>query len=511
MGRARVGGTGRVVSENLPVFQTALAPSETQSRAPFVRHVMSTFGITVVQQFVGLARQILIAAYFGLSRSYDQYLVVYAVATMLAFNTASVFDTVAVSRLVRIRENAGKDAFWRSSNRLLLQAIFGGLLFAVGLVILVHPLLPIIAAGFTASERASVAELTVYFAPWILLVIPYYAISAHLKALWDFHWVFGAETAAMVVSCLVLWVWHDLVTWLPVAYGAGYLVALIVLALRRGISRSRDKDPPAELLRGMANQHLANQIGTVGGFVDRYFQSFLASGGISALGYTGQIVNNLSSLMTFREIYVVPLSSKIGRDEKLQRMLQGIVLISIPCTFFIAEFANPLVTTLFQRGQFTPEAATLTADILRISAISLISSSVLAPMARLFQILDRIAYSHVLYLVSLICTAAFQYLLVFRLGWDVYGVVWAGIANSAVVTLIVAGLIRHCGIVVKWHRVFGHALFAAVVSAAAVAVSWLGSARFAGLPALAIGGGLFGLVVAGCYFLVRRRLRLIIG
>jgi hypothetical protein len=132
-------------------------------------------------------------------------------------------------------------------------------------------------------------------------------------------------------------------------------------------------------------------------------------------------------------------------------------------------------------------------------------------MVRLFQILDRIAYSHVLYLVSLICTASFQYLLVFRLGWDVYGVVWAGIANSAVVTLIVAGLIRHCGIVVKWHHVFGHALFAAVISAAAVAVSWLGSARFAGLPALAIGGGLFGLVVAGCYFLVRRRLRLITG
>jgi hypothetical protein len=79
------------------------------------------------------------------------------------------------------------------------------------------------------------------------------------------------------------------------------------------------------------------------------------------------------------------------------------------------------------------------------------------------------------------------------------------------VTVVVAGLIRHCGVVVRWHRVLGHALFAAVVSAAAVAVSWLGTARFAGLPALVIGTGLFGLVVAGCYFLVRRRLRLIVG
>ena len=126
-------------------------------------------------------------------------------------------------------------------------------------------------------------------------------------------------------------------------------------------------------------------------------------------------------------------------------MLHGVVLISIPCALFVAEFARPLVTVLFQRGQFTPEAAILTSDILRISAFSLIISSVLAPMARLFQILDRISYSHVLYLVSLVCTAAFQYVLVFRMGWDVYGIAWASLANSAVVTLVVAGLVRRCG------------------------------------------------------------------
>jgi putative peptidoglycan lipid II flippase len=479
-------------------------------RAPFVRHVISTFSITVLQQFVGLARQILIAAYFGLSRSFDQYLVVYAVASMVVFNAASVFDSVAVSRLVRIREDAGDDAFWRSSNRLLLQAMLGGLLFAAGLFALVHLLMPIIAAGFSVDEIAAVAELTIYFAPWVLVVIPYYAVSAHLKSLWDFHWVFGAETVAMVVSILVLWRWHDSVACLPIAFGSGYIVAAIMLFFRRGLSRPKSGTPQG-LLRGMANQHLANQFGTAAGFVDRYFQSFLASGGISTLGYTGMIVNNLSSLMTFREIYVVPLSSEAGRDEKLQRMLHGVVLISVPCALFVAEFARPLVTVLFQRGQFTPEAAILTSDILRISAFSLIVTSVLAPMARLFQILDRISYSHVLYLVSLVCTAVFQYVLVFRMGWDVYGIAWASLANSTVVTLVVAGLVRRCGVIVTWYRVFAHALFAAAVSIAAVAVSWVGAAPFSDLPALVIGGGLFGLVVAGCYFLVRRRLRLIVG
>ena len=54
--------------------------------------------------------------------------------------------------------------------------------------------------------------------------------------------------------------------------------------------------------------------------------------------------------MTFREIYMVPLSVEAGRSERLERMLQGVVLISIPCVLFIAEFAKPIVAILFQRG-----------------------------------------------------------------------------------------------------------------------------------------------------------------
>ncbi len=480
-------------------------------RPRFIQHVISTFGITVLQQFVGLGRQILIAAYFGLSREYDQYLVIYAVANIAVFNLSSVFDTVAVSRLAKVRENDGDDAFWRNSNRLFLQSLFGGLLFCVGLLVAVHVLLPVIAAGFNDVDRASVQELVLYFTLWILVIVPYYAVSAHLKALWQFHWVFGAEIVAIIVSAAVLWLRHDTIVCLPLAYGAGYLIAFVILIVRRGLSRAKTHGRTVGLLRGMANQYLANQLGSVAGFVDRYFQSYLEIGGISALGYAGQIVNNLSSLMTFREIYVVPLSTEQGRNERLDRMLQGIVLISIPCVFFVVEYANPIVSVLFQRGKFTPEAAVLTGEVLQILSISLAISSMLGPMVRLFQILDRISYSHVLYLASLICTAAFQYLLVFRLGWGVYGVAWATVANSAVVGLVVAGLVRRCDVVVNWRSVLSHGLFAAAIAGGASAISWPFASQFSGFASLIVGGTLFSLFVAGIYFMARRRLRLIIG
>ena len=87
-------------------------------RVPFIRHVVSTVGISVLQQFVGLARQIMIAAFYGLSREFDAYLVALAVATIVVFNLSSIFDAVAVSRLVQIREREGEGALWLSSNRL---------------------------------------------------------------------------------------------------------------------------------------------------------------------------------------------------------------------------------------------------------------------------------------------------------------------------------------------------------------------------------------------------------
>lgn len=480
-------------------------------RVQFIHHVASTFGFSILQQLVGLGRQALIAAFYGLSREFDGYLVVYAVATMFVFSVSSVFDTVAVARLVQLRERAGDRSFWQSSNRLLLQASVAGGLFALGLIGALYLVMPIVAAGFAPQERASILHLALYFTPWIVVVLPYYAVTAHLKALWGFHWVFAAELAIMVVSIAVLWVWHDSIADLPLAYGAGYLCGLLALLPFRGFMRVREPVTSPNLIRGMGNQYLANQMGSLAGLVDRYFQSFLAGGGISALGYVGQIVNNLSSLMTFREIYVVPLSSEVGRSEKLARMLSGIAFISVPSACFVITFAEPIVQVLFERGKFTAGDTMLTAAVLQIMALSLLFSSLLAPMSRLFQILDRISFSHLLYFVSLIGTAALQYLLVFRLGLDVYGIAWATVGNSGLLTLFVAALVRQCGITLNWRVVLLNAGLAAFTAGVAVGLAKLASVRLQGLGELIVGGGLYWAVVVLGYVAMRERLRLIMG
>jgi len=477
----------------------------------FAFHAASALGTSILQQVVGLLRQILVAAFFGLSRDLDGYIVVFGLATMLVFNLSGVFDTVVVSRLVQLRERDGEDAFWCASNRVLWQALAVGVLFAASFSLVLWLALPIITAGFTAAERAYVAHVGWYFLPWIAVIVPYYAVSAHLKSTWRFSWVFGSEILTIVVSILVLLLDHSSVVALPIAYSTGYLVSFLLLLWRRGLRASHPAQRPGGLMPSMSKQYLAIQVGTATGFADRYFQSFLMPGGISALGYVGLIVNNLSSLLTFREIYIVPLSVEEGRERRLERMLQGIVLVSIPCALFFVVYAEPVVSVLLQRGKFTPEAAAVTAMVLRIQALTLLISTMVSPLERIFQILDRLSFTQLRYLAAFFATLIFQSLFVFYLGLDVQGVAWGGLCSSFIILLMVILLVRRCGVVVRWRGVFGNAAFAAATAAVAMGLSWLAASRYRGLLELIIGGGVYGVVLAASYFMASERLGFVIG
>ena len=308
----------------------------------------------------------------------------------------------------------------------------------------------------------------------------------------------------------MLWLHHDGIEKLPIAYFAGYLVAAIILLARRGLRREPGDVAASLISRDMAWQHLANQLGTVNGLTDRFFQSFLAVGGISAFGYASQIVNNLSSLLTFRDIYIVPLASEAGRSEKVERVLKGVVLITIPAAAFIVFFAQPIVEVLFQRGEFDANAVALTSRVLTIIAIGLVATSILAPLQRIFQI-TKVVFTHVFYASWWVCIVVFQYMFVFRLKWDIEGYAAASCLTSFLLTAWVAVLVRYCGVVIVWRRVLQYMLFAGGIAACASYLAVLGSAPYAGLVKLLVAGPIFGLVIAVGYFVIQKRIRAIVG
>ena len=481
-----------------------------QFRIRFLGIIASATGASLIIQVLAFLRQMLIAASFGISRELDIYVITYAVATIAVFTFASIFDSVAVPRLVRVREKEGEDAA-----RSLARAIFGlslGFSVAASLILLAAaPLLaPIVATGFAPGDKAELGRLVWYFLPWTLVCLPYYAIAAWQKAQWKFNQVFSAEIVIVVVSIGCLALWHDDVTALPLAYAAGYLVGFLQLLVG---TRILPKMPWLHLslrpfVRNVGELYLANQTGSLSTVVERHIQSFVPPGGVAAVNYSNQLVNGLAALLTFREIFIIPLSHEAERKEKLERLVGGMVVMAIPLAGLVMCFAPDIVQLLFERGRFDAAATVMTAEILRVNAISVVISAMNTPLIRMFQILDRIHLINWVYAAVAISSLLFGYLFVFLLHQGVQGVAWMQVSAGAVGATVTAYLVSRCGIELSWPRILGHMGFAVTVTVPAYLAAVVVSAPFeSAWVRLVSGGSVFGAIVCGCYFIARTRLR----
>jgi putative peptidoglycan lipid II flippase len=382
------------------------------------------------------------------------------------------------------------------------------------LIALTPALTPLVATGFDPAQRDALWGLVLWFAPWTFLCLPYYAAAARHKSVRSFNRVFGAELVIGVASigCLILF--HDDVRLLPIAYGVGYAAGLAALLPGAGLFTAAHRRSPESrsTLRGVGQLYLANQSGAATGIADRHFQSQVPAGGIAALNYSAQLVSGLVALLTFREIYIVPLSEADRRDEKLERLIIGLLLLAVPVVGLVVCFAHEIVYVLFQRGRFDAQATALTASVLQVYVLTAITAAVTTPLARMLQIVGRTNLIHAMYAASAAALVLFGYLFVVRLGLGTRGAAWMIVAASFATGGAAAALVAHCGVRLRWGRIARYFGYGAVVAGLAyAAASVVGGAAGGTWPKLVLGGSAYAAVIGGAYFGVRDRLRTISG
>jgi peptidoglycan biosynthesis protein MviN/MurJ (putative lipid II flippase) len=370
---------------------------------------------------------------------------------------------------------------------------------------------PLFASGFSPEERGGLARLAWYFLPWTAVCIPYYAAAARHKMEWRFNRVFIAEIVIVVVSIGFLVFAHGDIRLLPIAYASGYAAGLVLLATDAALwRRVRDLSPPSvrDVLRNIGELFLANQTNGLASLIDRHMQSFLVAGGIGAVNYSTQITSSVANLLSFRDVYMVPLTQQAERAERLERLLCGVMLISVPASGFVSCFAPDVVQVLLQHGRFDATATATTAEALRIGAFTFITAGLMSPLARMFQILDRIHYAQVTYLSGAVSVAVFGYLFVIALGWGVRGVAIMQLLSSVAPTVVTAYLVDRFGIRMRWRVILGWIVLAGLVSGIAAVAALAAASDFLNpWLRLVVGGAVYGSVVLACYFVARGQLR----
>lgn len=482
-------------------------------RAPFSRVLLTVFGSTLTIQILAFLRHMVIAAAYGVSRELDVYTLVNMVATIVVFGFASIFDNVSIPRLTVLHSQDNEAEFKLLAGRILGFSIVASLAVSLVFLLAVPLLSPAIGAGLRPEERIAMQTLSWPFLLWTFCGIPYYALCSFYKSRWRFKRVFGAEVLITASSLLSLLSWHDRIEQLPLAYGAGYLLGLLSLLPNAGVSCRmpvwRHEDM-RRFYRNLLELFGANQVGNLAAVVERFLLSHLQQGALSAYSYAGLIVNNTSSLLSFREIFIVPLSEPAQREQRLERILIGLSLLAIPAGACLSTFAEPVIRILFERGRFDARAVAMSAELLQLYALALWPAMLTAPMERLFQVLDRIKLTAWKYVVTSVTTLLVGVVLVLWLHMGLRGFVLTLVVSCYLTMFSVAVLLSYCRIRIRWSYLARYVLFACLVAGVASYLSIKVGIGGQLLWQTIAGGCVFWGVIGAGYLIIHRQIRAVI-
>jgi putative peptidoglycan lipid II flippase len=130
--------------------------------------------------------------------------------------------------------------------------------------------------------------------------------------------------------------------------------------------------------------------------VDRTLASGIAVGGISALNYAARLNGFVQDLFVMSISTVMyPMISKMASEQNLRGLkytlseaIGMINLMVIPATVGAIIFAEPIVSLLFGRGAFTPEAAAMTSSALKFYSIGMLAFGLREILSRAFYALQ---------------------------------------------------------------------------------------------------------------------------
>ena len=512
-------------------------PQHTQERLLTATSVVG--GMTLLSRVTGLARDVAFSAWFGSGPLMDAFIVAFKIPNLLrrffaegAFSQAFV-PVIAEYRTMRnhaetrelVARTAGTLGFWL----LVVSAI--GVIAAPALVFVFAP------GRFDgdAGRVALAVEMLRFTFPYILFV----SLTALAGSVLNAHRRFAAAAFTPVLLNIVMIVFAGLVgPWIErphLGLAAGVLVAGVVqLAFQLPFLLRLDLLPRPRwgaahegvrrIFKLMLPAVFGSSVAQISILLDTLIASFLVGGSISWLYYSDRLVEfplgvfgiALATVILPRLAEQHATSSKQVFSDTLDWALKLVLVIAVPAVIGIALLAEPLLATLFLRGEFTPFDVEMAAASLRAYApglLGFILVKILAPGYFARQDTRTPVRVGVKALIVGMTLSVVFVLALLETGWaPPHAGIAAATACSALLnaSLLLAGLKRSEVYVAGsgWRRLVwrvaaaGAVMTVALVAALAVAGDWLRMdtlTRIGYLAAFVCGGA--AVYFAACYSL----------
>ena len=358
-----------------------------------LRSIATVGGYTLISRFLGFARDILIAAILGAGPIADAFFVAFKLPNFFrrlfaegAFNAA--FVPLFSGRLAS--EGLVAAQIFATS---VLSAMVAFLFVFITLLQIAMPILMYgFAPGFTDDpEKFQLAiDLTRITVPYLLFISLVSLLGSVLNSVGRFS---AAAATPIILNIVLIGALLGATPFLPTAghalawgvavAGAAQLVWLIIACHRAGIAlpllRPRLSPGVRRVLRLMLPGAVGEGAVQINLLMDIVIASLLPTGAISYLYYADR-VNQLPLGVVGIAIgtALLPLLSRQLREGALEdarnsmnRGMEMALLLTVPAAAALLVISGPIITVLFERGEFNAAAATATAQALMAYAIGL--------------------------------------------------------------------------------------------------------------------------------------------
>jgi putative peptidoglycan lipid II flippase len=344
-------------------------------RSQLWRGAMVVVGLALLAKLCGAFKEVAMAKYLGTSAAVDQFVLAFTVATWLAGLATSVLVIALTPVLAKMQQT--KDPaerrfmaqLWGAS--LALSVVFGVVLAAA------FPLFSPVAKAGGTRLALMVGAVCVMSCMAALMSVVLMSRSIQVGTLLE-----GLPSLVLGIL-LVVGVWQaDVVLIYGVVLGLALQLSALWWVHRRHVGPVALAWPTASpqwkaLVAGLGYTTAGYAVHATVTIIDLAIASHMDAGSVASLSYAGRI-NALAMGLIATAVHRVAIvhfckvqSQPVRAAHPWQRVLLGFVVGSVAVSALLIVFSNPIVTLLFQRGQFDQKATETVAHLMRWGVASL--------------------------------------------------------------------------------------------------------------------------------------------
>jgi putative peptidoglycan lipid II flippase len=402
--------------------------------------------ISTISKLLGLIRESVMAAYYGVNYQTDAYRVAFEIPSIL---TGVVFAAITITFIPvysDFRNETEKQRQYFVNNLFNVVILITALIAVLG-IIFAPMLVKIAAPGFSEETLELSVRLAALLFPSIVFLALAYLSNGFLQANRSFAIPasmgiplnliiiftilffsnFGIE--ALAIGSLIAMAGQFLIQ-APFLIKAGFRFKPVIDFKEPGFRRVLALSIPVFISTAFSEASI---------LVDKVLASGLDVGSISILDYAGK-VNGIANGIFFTSVAVVffPELSHTSDDpykfgKTVTTGLKLVILISLPIMAGIWALKLPIIQLLFERGEFNSSDTYFTSIALGLYSIGIIGSGLTAILNRAFYSLKDTKTPMINGIIA-ICANIFLSLINVRI-WGVFG-----LALSSALAALLSGL-----------------------------------------------------------------------